>query len=331
MVLIISVNPARANERDQETVLVPLKLAKFAASHYVKRFYSETKWKFFNAETYYDLDEQPIVYAIVLISTNADKSTTAKIKKNITKQYLSIQAFRKAIQSAKNELISGKAKMEKIAFIQRQMSEAVKSLKRTDRYLTLLCGATEEHVPVILAYRGLPVHMTTLPDIEDKISKNNEIQGLLPSKVYYMDMFNQYYSLERYTESVGGQETISEGAELDVKLIDLRGDRVSTLSKKRHAIHEAKKKKIDELEKMPQEKQRLINARKNERKQILKNKWERIKSLYQEEAKGVEVIEMDQSPNKQNEEMRESPILIETETSKKTELPATLPRPHSKR
>ena len=120
---------------------VSIEVAKFAALRYSKRFYGEMQ--FYKSFTYYDLDEQPTVYAIVLTWLPDNLPSIDEINANISEEFSVIESLKETLKSIESQPLSDKEKYEEMESIRRQMREARHRLEHRSVFVTILSGATE--------------------------------------------------------------------------------------------------------------------------------------------------------------------------------------------
>jgi len=267
----------------QDTNVVDINLAKFAALQYADKFYGNdySALQVYNVETYYDLVNQPAVYAITLTSTEGQIPILEELRTEVQHKYSAIKQLKESLLLIDSEPISGKAKSKLTSGVRIQIKELEKQLRQSDRFITILCGATEQHVPVIRAYRGLPEHITSLPHIQDKIISTPELSNLRPLRVYYLGIFDHRYSLELSGENKERVEIDATSVDSDQKLIHLRSTKVSSMSEIQERINEKKAIRNAKKLQMSQEEQQLMIAKEEGKGNRIKEKWLRIKKLYE--------------------------------------------------
>jgi hypothetical protein len=268
------------------TVAVELDLAKFAAIHYAKQFYG--KMEFYKAFTYYDAEtEQPDVYAIVLKNANAEAPDLEMLQQKIDSGQKKIDTLETRMEEVQGLELSGKKKAERRAELRAEILAIRKEMAGTARFATFLCGATEDHVPVIRAHRGLPEHMLALPRVKALVVSDPELQGKKIGRILYLGMFDQVYVLQvpdfekRVQKVDGGSRAASNGYAAFI-----RSSRVQRLSTLRNEIahRRAKAQEAQTLTAKGDEKDNSAQ-RKEERRQIIKNKWKKVKNAFAREGR----------------------------------------------
>lgn len=247
----------------QETVPIPVDLAKTAALYYAKQSYGDVS--FYSVQTYYDLDGEPEVYAFILKRGNSIPQDIEQLRDHIRNGYARIGGLESEIQSVEGSELSGKQKAKRIAEIRAQMQDAQTNISLPETYVTVLAGANENHVPIILHHEGLPEHLIRLPQIHEAINNNPSIRSLRPTVVYYLGLFDQHYALSGSQTSnpqLGRIPSLPESS----RLIHLRTGQVEAVSVAR--------------EKQLQKKQSRIAAKEIERENIIRQKWEAIKRMH---------------------------------------------------
>jgi hypothetical protein len=308
--------------------IVDVNLAKFAALHYARKFYSEMY--VYGVETYYDLNDQPAVYAITLISEPNLKPSIEEVENNTQQAYKAMKSLRESIREVVSQATSGKAKSRKITELRTRLQGLQKQLTQDDRFTTLLCGATEDHVPVIRAFRGLSEHVTSLPSIQDKIVSTPELSNMRLSRIYYLGMFDQWYSLEPSNRSAERIESAAGNGNSDRRLVHLRRNDVNSIPEIWRRISDRRAAKRAERLRMNSEERRLISVHEQERKNRIKEKWSRIRLLYQQQS-----IHKRETGPIQEEEIRREEIENDRSgldpTKPKNNLPTPLPSSERKR
>jgi len=268
----------------QEANTVDMHLSKFAAVEYAKKFYGKDydKLYFYDLTTYYDLDDHPSVFAFTLTSIKDGRPTIEDLKVQQKDKYDAIKRLKNFLSAIQLEPVSGKTKSVLSSGLRKQIKQLEKELRQNDRFVTILCGATEQHVPVIRAYQGLPTHLTLLPRIQDKVASTADIENLKPCRVYSLGVFDQLFSLEISHNEGDGFEVGSVMVSSDTKLIDFRRAKVNSKAEIRSIIDEKKAIRIADEQKQTLEDQELITIQKEDRKDRIRKKWQRLKALYQQ-------------------------------------------------
>jgi len=268
------------------TVTVEVDLAKFAAIHYAKKFYGEME--FYKAFTYYDPEtEQPDVYAIVLKKANAESPDLEMLRQEIVSGQKEIDALETQMRAVQGLDLSGKKKAERIAELRAEIRAVRKEMAGTDRFATFLCGATEDHVPVIRAHRGLPEHMLSLPRIQALVDSEPELRGKTIGRILYLGMFDQAYVLQApdVEKRVHRVDDDSRAAP-NGYAASVRSSRVQRLSNLRDEIarRRAKTREAQTLTAKNGEQDAAVQ-RIEKRRQILTHKWETVKKAFAREGR----------------------------------------------
>jgi hypothetical protein len=264
--------------KPQLSQAVPFELAKFAAEHCAKQFYG--KMTFYSSTTYYDVNGLPSVYCIILVDPNIGKSEPNDVDSQIKHNHMQIKEIKAAINTVETENISGKKKAEKIAELHEQLREVRKKMTGAENFATFYCGATEDHVPVIRSHRGLPDHMTTLPDFEQEISSKSELSGMKLGKVLYLGVFDIAYELIPAPENGKSEQSpeISEKRFADkTKFIVLKSKQTITQAELKDNIKKSLMAQASDTENA-----KALKAKQEERRNVVQEKWTRLKRMYEQ-------------------------------------------------
>ena len=144
--VICFISPSRSNAQDNS--IVPIQLARKAAIYNAREIFGEVN--FYEAETYYDLDDKPAVYVFTLF-----KGGSSPLKEKVLQEVANERASRKQLESE-----SKSTQTEKIAQSWRKMLQV-------NQFVTVIASATFDKVPIIAMYRGLPPHTVALEDTKE--------------------------------------------------------------------------------------------------------------------------------------------------------------------
>lgn len=264
--------------------VVDQNLVRFAALEYADKFYRESYKEFYvyDETTYYDLEDQPDVYAVTLCSDVNDIPDLNELKVTIQDKYNDIKRMEDSIAVIENEPLSGKAKAELMSNLRKQIKTIQKQLRQEDRFVTILCGATEEHVPVLRAHKGLPEHLTLLPNLQEILSSDPELSDYQPDRIHYLGLFDLGYALKKGNKE--NSKKAADGNSLDTieqKVVSIKNKKVRTKTEMLNKRDVRKAERASAEEQQPLEMQVAANERLEEREARIKEKWTKIKQLHE--------------------------------------------------
>ena len=282
-VFVFQINSLLAQDTGSPTS-VPLDLAKFAAMHYAKQFYGEME--FYSSVTYYDPEtEHPSVYAIILKTPGSERPSLANLEQEIASGQAKIRDLEAQFIEIDKLDLSGKKKADKLAKLRSEIRTVREEMAGSHRFATFLCGATEEHVPVIRAHRGLPEHMLKKPLVKALQENEPELQGKALGRILYLGMFDQAYVFQEQgtgnrTQKVdAGSQSVSTGF-----AVFFRGLKLEKISDIKSEIASRRAKEQETSTQIREsEDQTTMAQRKEERRQTIANKWGIIKNVFAKE------------------------------------------------
>ncbi|GAH60712.1 unnamed protein product, partial [marine sediment metagenome] len=217
----------------QAAVPVSLELAKFVALDHAKQFYGDMgDLEFYDSEIYYDLNGNPAVYAIILVSSEVTVTSREQLKAKIASKYSDIESLRQQITPIKNQSISGKKKSQKIQNIHAQILQARKDLAGIEKFVTVICGADMSYVPVLKLFKGLPKHLTHRPFLLSKPGVRSSVRGNEVQRTFYLGMFDLAFEFgdSETTRQVQSANQIRKAIpKAEVKLAHSRTGRIITV------------------------------------------------------------------------------------------------------
>lgn len=262
--------------------IVDPNIARFAALEYAEKFHGASYGDLYiyNETTYYNLEDQPEVYAFTLCSDVNNVPDLNQLKKIIQDNYNDVTKMRESLNAVASEPISGKSKAEIISGLRKQIKTTKQQLRQDDRFVTVLCGATEEHVPVLRAHKGLPEHLTLLPDIQQALHANPELADYQPCRIHYLGLFDLGYALKKEKKSSAQKNAL----EIDEpRVISIKNKTVRT---KIEMVNERDARKAERVSVKKQQSPEMgmaANERLKEREIIINEKWQRLKNRYKKE------------------------------------------------
>ena len=255
---------------------VPLELAKFVALDYAKNFYSDMgNIEFYDSEIYYDLNGNPAVYAIVLVSIKVTPLSPEQLKAKIVSTYSEIQTLQRTIASIENRAITGKAKSEKIKDIRAQILDLRKEFAGTEAFVTVICGADESHVPVLKLFRGLPAHLTQVPVLLGKPAVRNAVAGDTVVRTFFLGMFDLAFEFDVPTtrRSLSATDHLKEELSHDITLVHSRTGKIVQLGTLLNCVEQHKTTRVKAEARIRT--QAAVNTTKS-----LQEKWDRFRNRY---------------------------------------------------
>lgn len=136
--------------------IVPVELSRKAALHYAGEIFGQVRY--FDHTTYFDLDDEPIVYVFTLYRKSGALPAIDEIKSNVN----AYRAKRLEIEKSINDLQLTE-KDEKRA----EIKEFWKRMRHEEDFVTVTASATYRQVPVIQMYAGLPPHIVAFEDAKE--------------------------------------------------------------------------------------------------------------------------------------------------------------------
>jgi len=222
---------------------ISVDLAKTAAFSYVRQFYGDVS--FYSVEPYYDIDGKVAVYEFILASDDSIPPSMNLLKSEINMGNDQIASLQRKTQSIKHLNVNGKAKKIKLVEIQNQINEIKERTCFQDTFVTVLTGATDEHVPIIKCHRGLPERL-----IRSNGTENSQNFSSGSKRIYYTGMFDQFYELS------------------SSRLINIGTGEIRAFSDIRSEV--LQNRKNSELT--------------QEKKSLLKEKWQSIENIYRSDS-----------------------------------------------
>ena len=263
----------------QTSEIVDPNLARFAALEYAEKFYGDCHAEFYvyDKMTYYSLEDQPDVYAFTLCSDVNDIPGLNELKVTIQDKYNDIKKLKDSITSIKTEPLSGKTKYELRSNLRKQVKVIRQQLRQEKHFVTVLCGATEQHVPVIRAHKGLPEHLTLLPGILQTLNNDPNLEQYKPAQIYYLGLFDLGYALKK--KEVGEfQKGASEISEQRVICMKNKKIYIKSEMIDKRAVCKAEREVLEKQQSL--EMQKEAQKQSEERTTIIKGKWQRLKEQY---------------------------------------------------
>jgi len=222
---------------------ISVDLAKTAAFSYVRQFYGDVS--FYSVEPYYDIDGKVAVYEFILAFDDFIPPSMNLLKSEINMGNAQIVSLQRETQSIKHLNVNGKEKKIKLTEIQNQINEIKERTCFQDTFVTVLTGATDEHVPIIKCHRGLPERL-----IRSNGTENSQNFSSGSKRIYYTGMFDQFYELS------------------SSRLINIGTGEIRTFSDIRSEV--LQNRKNSELT--------------QEKKSLLKEKWQSIENIYRSDS-----------------------------------------------
>jgi hypothetical protein len=287
--------------------VIEIEMAIGAASKYLPTFYKKSDWTYYTHFTYYDLDNNPIAYAIVFRKLDSEVKSIEKMRETMEKNYLEIKSLNERIEVLHdNSQISGKEKNQSIMELHKKINRLKDSIRGVDRLATVITGALNTLPVVLKCHKGMPETFYKELDAREKLSK--ELPGLRfnISNVFYLGLFDIFYELTVTGGSLtaGSMTSISE----EGMLFHLRTGKLVSLHEIRTKLEEQKSEK------------------KSDSKRIQKNKerWERHKKMDKAGEKNLNVSR--DSISQEKAYLNKIEVVRTSQESKETENPQRLPK-----
>jgi hypothetical protein len=283
--------------------VIDIEMAITAASKYLPTFYKNDDWTYYTHFTYYDLDNEPIAYAIVFRKMDSEVESIEEMRGTMEKNYLEIKSLNERIEVIRNNSqISGKEKNRSIMELYKKINRIKDSIRGVDRLATVLTGALNTLPVVLKCHKGMPETFFKELDAREKLSK--ELPGLRfdISNVFYLGLFDIFYELT----VTGGSLTSGSITSLSEEglLFHLRTGKLVSL-------HEIRTK---------------FEEKKSDPKSIQKNKerWERHKKLEKAGTNNLNVSR--ESEYQEKAYLNKIESVRASKESKETENPQRLPQ-----
>jgi hypothetical protein len=167
-----------------------------AARIYLPRFF-KGDWEYFQHIIYYDLDNTPSAIAVIFTRpTEEGLQSLEEIERSFrvqtVRQEQLADEYRKTLGLGD---LSGKQKSQRLSEINNRMNAIERSMKGSDRFITVVTGARDTQPVVIKCHRGLPETIAEKERMRSAISKQSPNAKLQPGKTYFLGMFDSLQEL----------------------------------------------------------------------------------------------------------------------------------------
>lgn len=160
-------DPNFADPNAQDVDVVDVNVAKIAASDKLRASYIG-QLDYFTHFVLYDLDGEPVAYAIVYSKVGTQPNSLDELEAFISATRLRIYSLSSSIEQISNSTVkSDKEKSEEITALQKQIDIARADLIRRDSFVTVITGAKDTMPTILNHHKGLPTILTKKADSLD--------------------------------------------------------------------------------------------------------------------------------------------------------------------
>jgi hypothetical protein len=136
--------------------IVPVELSRKAALHYAGEIFGQVRY--FDHTTYFNLDDEPIVYVFTLYKKSGPLPDIAEIKSNV----YAYRVKRLEIEKSINDWPLSE-RTDKRAEIKNYWTK----MRHEEDFVTVIASTTYDQVPIIEMYAGLPPHIVASEDAKE--------------------------------------------------------------------------------------------------------------------------------------------------------------------
>jgi hypothetical protein len=278
--------------------VIDIEVAITAASKYLPTFYKDD-WTYYTHFTYYDLDNQPVAYAIVFRKMDSEVESIEEMRRTMEKNYFEIKSCNERIEVIRNNSqISGKEKNRSIMELYKKINRIKDSIRGVDRLATVLTGALDTLPVVLKCHKGMPETFFKELDAREKMAKEYPGLQFNISNVFYLGLFDIFYEIS----ITGG--SLAAGSFTEGMLFHLRTGKLVS----------------------PHEIRTKFEEKKSDSESIQKNKerWERHKKLEKARENNLNVYK--DSTSQEKAYLNQIKSVRTSQESKETENPQRLPQ-----
>lgn len=253
--------------------IININVAQFVAEKYLHKYYPE-EWVYFDTLTLYNLDSQPVAYALIFHKPDSEITTLQKLEDNILAINSELASITKQISQIELlEDISDDEKKNKTLLLKTQLKDKKKLLYRWESFATVLTGATKTSSLVIDHYRGLPPMFVAKDDLQKSLKSNYLDKNLKLGRMLFLSPFDIRYEVT--SNNITTQLIAENSYVMDIKTKSL--EKISFLKEKIKKSAARKARKRDLMN--PEERYKYDLSIQERNKENIQN-WQNYEKLF---------------------------------------------------
>jgi hypothetical protein len=240
---------------------VPVEIAERVALSYARQFYGDARtWEW---TPYFGTDGKIEVYTFALYQGDGPLPTKTEVLAATQARHSALANLSEELRAVDTSDASGRTKAALRDEVNLRIAAKQREYTQVDRFITVLAGAHEGHVPVIRVHRGLPEHLTSAPYARDKAIVSHAIGEQL-LRTFYLGPFDLGF------EFVAARSAAPTDDPADSTLLVLtQGGKVVSLSELRRATQATMARRAQDSD---------VQAKLAERAAVLREKWSRARA-----------------------------------------------------